>query len=285
MVGRTSLVVLIVALTACGGGGARPAAHVEPSEGLSVKAKVRRLLVDGIAGANPAVIRGLLGAEYRQHNPHVTDGPQGLIGMVERLARAPEQAPHVRVVRTIEDGEYVVGHSEYSRPGYDGAGFDMFRVQGGRFVEHWDAGERMPRATPNGHTMLDGPTDVTDLGATSTNKALVDRFVRDALVGRDLSAWVDFFDGDRLLQHDPRVADGAAAWRVALEAPPAGAPRHEELRRVLGEGNFVVTQSRGVLVTPVVVYDLFRVEAGKLAEHWSVFQRIPAESANHNGML
>ena len=61
---------------------------------------------------------------------------------------------------------------------------------------------------------------------------------------------------------------------------------YTKLHRVVGEGNFVLTQSGGSFAgQPYAFYDLFRLENGKIAEHWDVMQPIPAELPHSNAMF
>jgi predicted SnoaL-like aldol condensation-catalyzing enzyme len=62
--------------------------------------------------------------------------------------------------------------------------------------------------------------------------------------------------------------------------------KYDRIHRVLGEGNFVLTISEGSFAgTHSSFYDLFRVEQGKIAEHWDTIEAIPARSEwkNENG--
>ncbi len=62
--------------------------------------------------------------------------------------------------------------------------------------------------------------------------------------------------------------------------------RYDTLHRVIGEGNFVLAMSEGELAgEPTAFYDLFRVEDGKVVEHWDVIQTIPPQEEwqNENG--
>lgn len=246
---------------------------------------VVRLLEVGIGTASPEAIAPLISPHYKQHNARVVDGPQGLLGFVAKFRERPEsKRPKVKVIRTLVDGDYVLAHVQYKRRGFVAA-FDLFRVEDGKLAEHWDAGQSDPSVPGAPRTMLNGPTEVTDLEHTAENKALVQRFVEEILVRRELSGFASFFAGDRYLEHDLSRGDGVATLLAALNESSPTAPRHEELRRVIGEGNFVGVQSRGHIGgDPCVIYDLFRVHEGKLAEHWSVFERVPPEPANSNGM-
>ena len=62
--------------------------------------------------------------------------------------------------------------------------------------------------------------------------------------------------------------------------------RYERVHKVLGEGNFVLTVCEGTLGEEhVAFYDLFRVEQGKIAEHWETIEAIPPRDQwqNQNG--
>jgi predicted SnoaL-like aldol condensation-catalyzing enzyme len=62
--------------------------------------------------------------------------------------------------------------------------------------------------------------------------------------------------------------------------------KYDRIHAVLGEGNFVLVVSEGHLGgVHNAFYDLFRVEDGKIAEHWDTIEAIPARDAwkNDNG--
>src|SRR5262245_39268256 len=121
---RRSMVLALV-LLACATG--RPPA-ASSSTSSTPRDMVVRLLEVGIGTADADVIAPLLAPTYRQHNPRVADGPDGLLGFVREFRSWPESArPKVKVVRTLVDGEYVLAHTQYKRRGYVAA-FDLFRV-------------------------------------------------------------------------------------------------------------------------------------------------------------
>lgn len=63
--------------------------------------------------------------------------------------------------------------------------------------------------------------------------------------------------------------------------------KYTKIHKVLGEGNFVLTVSEGEWGGKArAFYDLFRIEGGKMVEHWDVIQAVPTENlANGNGMF
>ncbi len=235
------------------------------------------------------VIREYVAENYVQHNPQVTDGRAGLSGFVEYLAKQPKnQRPSVEVRRVLADGEFVVSHSEYKWGPKTLAVFDVFRVKDGKLVEHWDAIQEQPAKTANGNTMLDGPIAVRERDRTAANKELVKRFVDDILVNGRMERFAGYFNGENYVQHNPLIPNTPSGLVKAFTqmAKQGITVKYDEVKRVIGEGNLFLVQARGQLAgKPVVFYDLFRTENGKIAEHWDVIQDIPATSKNGNGML
>lgn len=224
-------------------------------------------------------------AKYIQHNLEAADG---LAGFGALLAQLPKGSARVNTVRTFEDGAYVFAHTDYNFFGPK-IGFDIFRFEDGKIVEHWDNLQVTPTAAnPSGHTMTDGPTQATDQAKTQANKTLVRSFVDDILVNGRMEKLAGYFNGDSYIQHNPQIADGLSGLGKALEAMAKQGitMKYDKIHLVLGEGNFVLVQSEGSFGgKPTSFYDLFRVENGKIAEHWDTIETIPAKSArkNNNG--
>lgn len=222
--------------------------------------------------------------KYIQHNLMVADGLEGL-GAV--LAQLPPGQTRVDTIRVFEDGDYVVAHTDYNFFGPK-IGFDIFRFEDGKIVEHWDNLQETAGPNPSGHSMIDGPTEITDLDKTAENKALVKGFVTDILVGGKFDLLPTYIDGDAYTQHNPQIADGLSGLSAALEAmAKAGVTmEYKTLHGVFGKGNFVLTVSEGSFADKhTSFYDLFRVESGRIVEHWDVIEEIlPADKhANQNG--
>ena len=222
---------------------------------------------------------------YVQHNLEVADGIAGFIATLQAL---PPNSAKVNTVRTFEDGNFVFSHTDYNFFGPK-IGFDIFRFEDGLIVEHWDNLQVKPELpNPSGHTMTDGTTEITDLDKTEKNKELVKNFVTDILVNGDMSKISAYFDGDNYIQHNPNIPDQLSGLGATLEALAKQGifMKYDKIHTVLGEGNFVLAVSEGHFGEDHnSFYDLFRIENGKIAEHWDVVEKIaPKENwKNQNG--
>ena len=222
--------------------------------------------------------------KYIQHNLGAADGLAGFGALLQAL---PPRSARVNTVRVFEDGDDVFAHTDYNFFGPK-IGFDIFRFENGRIVEHWDNLQETTGPNPNGQTMTGGPTEAHDVTKTEANKALVRAFVDDVLVHGRVDRLAGYFDGDRYVQHNPHIGDNLSGLAAALEAMAAKGitMKYDRIHKVLGEGNFVLVVSEGSFAgAPTSFYDLFRVENGKIAEHWDTIEVIPDRSAwkNDNG--
>lgn len=241
-------------------------------------------LLKAIETGDPEAVAVVDQEKYIQHNPQTHEGSEGLAALFERLSKT---SPRVNIVRVFADGDYVFGHTEYDFSTRR-IGFEVFRFEGERAVEHWD--NIQPRRGPNlsGHSMVDGPTEATDLSRTDANRSLVRDFIEEALIARRVDRLGHYIDGERFTQHSPELGDGIGALNAQLEAVSGDRPfvRYERLHRVLAEGSFVLSVSEGFRAgVHSSFYDLFRIAEGKLVEHWDTVEAVPAPSEwkNDNG--
>lgn len=243
-----------------------------------------RALLKSIETGDPGPIAVVNQDKYIQHNPQTHEGSEGLEALFKRLSKT---SPEVNIVRAFEDGDYVFAHTEYDFA-RSNVGFEVFRFEGDRVVEHWDNIQQKQGQNRSGRGMVDGPTEATDHRLTETNRKIVRDFVDDVLIGRQLEKLESYIDEEDFAQHDPRLASGRSALREALGARSGAghAIEYDRIHRVLAEGNFVLTVSEGSLEgAHSSFYDLFRVHGGKLVEHWNTIETVPPRSEwkNDNG--
>ena len=96
-----------------------------------------------------------VGPTYTQHNPYVPDGIAGGVkGLGGMLAKNPQT--HIYIKRTIAEGDLVVDHNlTTAKPGDRGTAIiDIFRLQNGKIVEHWDVLQAVPATHANNNTMF-----------------------------------------------------------------------------------------------------------------------------------
>jgi predicted SnoaL-like aldol condensation-catalyzing enzyme len=136
--------------------------------------------------------------------------------------------------------------------------------------------------------MIDGPTQAKEFDKTDGNKQLVRAFVDDILVNGRMDKLAGYFDGDNYIQHNPQIGDDLSGLGAALKAlaDQGITMKYDKIHTVLGEGNFVLVASEGRFAGKhTSFYDLFRVENGKVAEHWDTIETIPPRDQwkNDNG--
>lgn len=256
---------------------------METITATSNKQKVTELL-NSIQTGDPKPIGYINPDHYTQHNLLAADGLAGFGALLKAL---PPGGAKVEVVRAFQDGDYGFAHTKYDFFGPK-AGFDIFRFENGKIVEHWDNLQAIAPPNPSGRTQFDGPTAITDLDKTEANKKLVRSFVQAILVEGRMDQLQGFFDGDNYIQHNTGIGDGLSGLGKALgEMAKQGITmKYDTIHLVLGEGNFVLAASEGTFGgKPTVFYDLFRVQNGKIAEHWDTIETVPPQSEwkNQNG--
>jgi predicted SnoaL-like aldol condensation-catalyzing enzyme len=96
-----------------------------------------------------------LGDRYIQHNPQAADGPDAFIGFVNWY-RSEFPELHVEIKRTVAEGDLVVTHGviKTSREDRGTAAADIFRLEDGKIVEHWDVLQPVPESAENDNTMF-----------------------------------------------------------------------------------------------------------------------------------
>ena len=247
-------------------------------------ATARQAMMEIFRNRDSTAIDRFFSGQFVQHDPNVADGLSGLRAFAKEVMHS--LTTNITIYRTVVDGDIVMLHSKYeSWPGFSGPVivFDLFHFKDGKIVEHW--GGQTSETVPNlsGHTQVDGPTAVIDRERTEANRTLVRNFKQVVTVELRFDRVDEFIEGDHYVQHASKVGDGTARMkaRVSQVEKPGDTPVLIP-RRYIAEGNFVLCLVEARTAPPTANYDLFRVENGKIAEHWDVLSVIPPQKESKN---
>ena len=124
---------------------------------------------------------------------------------------------------------------------------------------------------------------------SESNKKIVRDFYELAFNQHKPTEAAKRYIGDRYVQHNPHVPNGAEAFYGYFEGFFKDHPKSRvEIKRVLADGDLVVLHLHSIADESDrgrAIVDIFRVEGSKIVEHWDVIQDIPAQAANTNTMF
>ncbi|MDO3666449.1 nuclear transport factor 2 family protein [Acinetobacter higginsii] len=121
------------------------------------------------------------------------------------------------------------------------------------------------------------------------NKKIVTDFYEGVFLKHQVKQYADRYIGDQYIQHNPNVPDGKAPFVNFFSQKFSNTPQAKNvIKKAIAEGDLVVLHvhstendsDRGR-----AIIDIFRVENGKIVEHWDVIQNIPEKSQNSNTMF
>ncbi len=120
------------------------------------------------------------------------------------------------------------------------------------------------------------------------NKKIVVDFYDKAINQKDFEAASKHL-GSRYTQHNPNAADGPEGLKAFLQFLKEKFPAsRSEIKRVFADGDFVILHVHAVREPGArgnAIVDIFKLENGKVVEHWDVVQPIPEKAVNTNGMF
>jgi len=126
------------------------------------------------------------------------------------------------------------------------------------------------------------------LADPAANKKVVLDFYDKALNQKDFDAASKYF-GPRYIQHNPGAPDGIEGFKAFIAQRKEKFPNaRSEVKRSFADSDYVVLHVHSVREPGergVAIVDIFRLENGKIVEHWDVAQPIPEKTANGNGMF
>lgn len=127
-----------------------------------------------------------------------------------------------------------------------------------------------------------------DAQQQEANKKAVVEFYEKAINQKDFEAAAKYL-GSRYTQHNPNAPDGPEGLKAFLQFLKEKFPgSRSEIKRVFADGDYVILHVHAVREPGTrgnAIIDIFKLENGKIVEHWDVVQPIPEKAANTNGMF
>lgn len=268
----------------------------------------RNVIIGGKAEDAPQYMH----ANYTEHNPLLPTGPEAFQQYVANRVRrnvVPEMIPDL--VTIVAEGPYVALalvaqylESDGSENTYTSTHFELFRIEGGLIVEHWDstlfrAGQPVPDYGANQAVPVVGiPGTAQYAQLANANPAL---FANKRLAfdlwrhipegGREELA--DLYVDPIYIQHNPNAATGREGFREYMaRRPDSDVESYLEtpLVAMVAEGDLVVQVLQTERVQNGVTYsvpwfDMFRVENGLVIEHWDTAAKGELPSVTRQGAL
>ena len=224
-------------------------------------------LLKSVETKDPKSIQNVDEKKFKENNAKVRDSIKGFNKVHKKLPSSPTK---VNTIRVFEDKNYVFAHTDYIYKGPQ-VGIDIFRFENSKVVEHWGGLEKkVDKKNSSGNTQIDGSKEIKDLKKTEANKNIIREFVQTVLINQKISSIKKWIDPKNYIQHSAIIEDNVSAIKKNI--------RYHDIDKILGEGNFVLAVTQADMdCEEYTIYDLFRLDKGKIVEHWDVFQNIKHE--------
>lgn len=92
--------------------------------------------------------------DFKQHNPTIAEGPEGVKELVRRLSSQGVEQQEIEFKHVVAEGDVVFLHSRYEMAGAEWRFIDIYRVENGKLAEHWDAMMQMPEERANANPLF-----------------------------------------------------------------------------------------------------------------------------------
>lgn len=102
------------------------------------------IIHDVLMGQNPNNITNYIAVDYTQHNPQIDNGLQGIQDAVAYLTSINNMFQYNTIHKVIGEGNFVLTVSKGTWNGTSNAFYDLFRMENGKAVEHWDVIQPVP---------------------------------------------------------------------------------------------------------------------------------------------
>lgn len=246
------------------------------------------LYMEGIRDGNAReAVTKYTGERYTQHSTGVRDGVEGFVEFFEPFIER-NSSRDIQIIRSIEDGQYVFlqAYQNINNGEAEWVTTDFFDTdENDKIIEHWDVIAPYSSSTPSGHTSIDGPTEILDLDQTDANKEIVRNLLKEGLMrGGDVSKISEYISKEKYIQHNKEVHDGIEHFQK-LAAATKRPLFYDEIVLLVGQGNFVASLCKAnwkdsETDQDYAQVDIFRLENGKVVEHWDNVEPVPENDVN-----
>lgn len=224
----------------------------------------------------------IVAEDYIQHNPFIKSGRVGLIEVLEQLKQIPQE-PTTTTNNTLwimAEGNLLGTYLKVDFMGKKQVVIDLFRIEQGMIVEHWDVIQEVGVPTFVEIPTIPEITKDVQMSDTTRNKSRVEAYVQDIWQKQQYQLLDDFVSSNVTFYY-PTIGKGQDELREYQQQISL-----QKVHCVIAEGDFVMAQC-SVVIQDVhqVLYLIYRLEQGKVVEIWSVSQAIPTQMAHSNGMI
>jgi len=209
------------------------------------------------------------GEPYLQHNPIAKSGVAAFKSIMSSVVTS--NGFSYERLRLLADCDLAVVQGKYASTGVI---FDMFRIKDGKLVEHWDSDS-------NQASDASGPTPDTSSEQSAQNRERALSLLERVLIQGERAAAAELL-APTFLDHRGN-GTGPESFLQQLTSSQA---LYTRVHHVIADGDFVFTLSEGKLGgVPYGFYDLFRLDAGRIVEHWDSRRAVPASTSSGLGIF
>jgi predicted SnoaL-like aldol condensation-catalyzing enzyme len=228
-----------------------------------------------------------IAAKYDQYATGYEDGAEAL--RTELTAASKNKNMKVTILRVIGESNYAALHSLWEENGQQYLYVDIWRVENGKLMAHWDQTQQPNKNPLNTNTIYSGPDikiDATQNIEENRKKAIAVLKTFDNV--NDISA-IENFISDQYIQHNATVKDGKAGLLEFIKILQKNKFKNTTtIAKTIAQGDMVMLHSKTSnpenpkdLGTGVI--DIFRFDKdGKIAEHWDINEPLTGKSLNKN---
>lgn len=123
---------------------------------------------------------------------------------------------------------------------------------------------------------------------TKKNRKIIEDFADIFYRQKDVEKAFMKYVAEDYIQHNPNILDGRQAAITALKPKFSNPEAIFDIKRIIVDGNLAVIHVHGRMNKSQLggaVADIYRLENGKIVEHWDVLQPVPEKAINPKAMF